>query len=174
MHFCYFIIISPWKRVWPFIWTKLNPLYPRILCAKFGWNWSSSSAEEEENVKNLRRQQQPRRTTDKMWSEKLAHLSRMQTTLRIKTSSYPWLLTLWFEHFLHTGHHVLHHYWELSDKGVKRHWAENTLHTVGSKTIYAPSFLKEESGFHRTQVIHKKNKCNLYRSLKKLSNFCNI
>lgn len=28
--------------------------------------------------------------------------------------------------------------------------------TVGSKTIYAPSFLKEESGFHKTQIIHKK------------------
>ena len=23
--FCYFIIISPWKRVWPFTWKNLNP-----------------------------------------------------------------------------------------------------------------------------------------------------
>ena len=33
MYFHYFIIISPWKRVGPFIWTNLNPLHPGILCA---------------------------------------------------------------------------------------------------------------------------------------------
>ena len=47
MYFCYFIIISPWKRVGPFIWTNLNPIHPRILCAKFGWNWLSGSGEED-------------------------------------------------------------------------------------------------------------------------------
>ena len=51
--FCYFVIISPWKRARPFIWTYLNPLHPRMLCAKFGWNWLSSSGEEDENVKSL-------------------------------------------------------------------------------------------------------------------------
>ena len=37
MYLCYFNIISnsPWKRAWPFIWRNLNPLYPRMLCAKF-------------------------------------------------------------------------------------------------------------------------------------------
>ena len=39
MYFQYFVIISPWKRVWPFIWTNLNPIHPRMLCANFGWNW---------------------------------------------------------------------------------------------------------------------------------------
>ena len=70
-----FMIISPWKRAWPFIWTNLNPLYSRMLCAKFGWNWPSGSWEEVENVKSLqqqrRRQRQRRQTTDKLWSEKL-------------------------------------------------------------------------------------------------------
>ena len=28
------------------IWTNLNPLYPRLLFAKFGWNWPSGSIEE--------------------------------------------------------------------------------------------------------------------------------
>ena len=28
-----------WKKAWSFIWTYLNPLYPRICCAKFGLNW---------------------------------------------------------------------------------------------------------------------------------------
>ena len=33
MHFCYFVIISPWKRAGPFIWTNLGPLHPSVLCA---------------------------------------------------------------------------------------------------------------------------------------------
>ena len=49
----------------PFIWTNLNPHHPRMLCAKFGWNWPSGSGEEDENVKSLRqRRQRQRRTTD--------------------------------------------------------------------------------------------------------------
>ena len=57
---------------WFFIWTNLNPLHPRRLCAKFGWNWPSGSGEEDENVKSLRQwQRQQRRTIDKFWSEKL-------------------------------------------------------------------------------------------------------
>ena len=36
-----------WKRVGPFIWRHLNPLNPRMLCAKFGWNWSGGSSEED-------------------------------------------------------------------------------------------------------------------------------
>ena len=47
MYFHYFVIISPWKRVGPFVWTNLNPLHPRMLCAKFGWNWLSGSGEED-------------------------------------------------------------------------------------------------------------------------------
>ena len=47
------VIISPLKRAGPFIWTNLNPLHPRMLCAKFGWNWPSGSGEEDENVKSL-------------------------------------------------------------------------------------------------------------------------
>ena len=39
MYFRYFVIISPWKRVGPFIWTNLNSLHPRMHCVKYGWNW---------------------------------------------------------------------------------------------------------------------------------------
>ena len=46
MYFHYFVIISPWKRAGPFIWTKFNLPHPRMLCAKFGWNWLSGSGEE--------------------------------------------------------------------------------------------------------------------------------
>ena len=67
MYFCYFLIISPWKKTGPFIWTNLNPLHQRMLCAKFDLNWPSGSGEDE-NVKSLRQQQQW--TTD-FWSEKL-------------------------------------------------------------------------------------------------------
>ena len=33
----FFVIISPWKRAEPLIWTNFNPFHQ--LCAKFGWNW---------------------------------------------------------------------------------------------------------------------------------------
>ena len=46
MYFRYFFIISPLKRAWPFIWTNVNPLYPSMLCAKFGWNWPYGSRED--------------------------------------------------------------------------------------------------------------------------------
>ena len=75
IYFHNFAIISPWKRAGPFIWTNLNPLHLRMLCAKFGWNWSTGSGEEDENVKSLQRRRRQRhrrrRTTDKFWSEKL-------------------------------------------------------------------------------------------------------
>ena len=39
----------PLKKAGSFFWTNLNPLHPRMLCAKFGWNWLSGSGEEVEN-----------------------------------------------------------------------------------------------------------------------------
>ena len=30
-------IISQWNVTWPFIWTNLYSLYPRMFQAKFGW-----------------------------------------------------------------------------------------------------------------------------------------
>ena len=41
MYFRYFIITSPWKRTGLIIWTILNPLHPTMICAKFGWSWST-------------------------------------------------------------------------------------------------------------------------------------
>ena len=77
MYFYYFVIISPWKRAGPFIWTNLNPLHPRMLCAKFCWNWPSSSGEEDENVKSLQtdRQTDRRQTDDGRQVIRKAHLS---------------------------------------------------------------------------------------------------
>ena len=39
------------EKNWPFIWINLNPLHPKILCAKFCWNWPSGFGEED--FKNL-------------------------------------------------------------------------------------------------------------------------
>ena len=47
MYFHNFVINSPWERAGPFIWTNLNSLHQRMLCAKFGWNWLSGSGEED-------------------------------------------------------------------------------------------------------------------------------
>ena len=47
--FSLFRNISPCKRgerVWSFIWTNLNFLYPRMICAKLGWKWPGGSGEE--------------------------------------------------------------------------------------------------------------------------------
>ena len=72
MYFHYFVIISLWKGAGPFIQTNLNPFYPRMLCAKFGWNWPSGSGEEDENVKSLQTDRRTdRQRTDERWSEKL-------------------------------------------------------------------------------------------------------
>ena len=80
MYFHYFLIISPWKRAWPFIWTNLNPHHPRILCAKFGWNWPCCSWEEVQNVKCLQTDGQTdgrtdRRTNDGQQEIRKAHLT---------------------------------------------------------------------------------------------------
>ena len=76
MYFRYFVIISPWKRSGPIIRTKLNQPNPRMLCAKFGWNWLSGSGQEDENVKSLQTDRQTDGRTDRQmmddrWSEKL-------------------------------------------------------------------------------------------------------
>ena len=47
IYFRYFVIISLFKRAGPFIWKNLNPLHPRMLCGKFGWNWPCVSGEED-------------------------------------------------------------------------------------------------------------------------------
>ena len=56
-YFPCFVIISAWKRMWPFICRNLNPLRPRMLYAKFGWNWLYGSGEDE-NVKSLQTDKQ--------------------------------------------------------------------------------------------------------------------
>ena len=68
MRFRYFVIISPLKGAWLFILTNLNPQHPRMLCAKFGWNWPSGSGEDYENVKSL---QTDKPTMDNRRLEKL-------------------------------------------------------------------------------------------------------
>ena len=67
--FSQFHYYLPLEKSEPFILINLNPLYTRMLCVKFGWNWPSSSGEGNENVKSLGQQRQ---TTDKFWSEKLS------------------------------------------------------------------------------------------------------
>jgi hypothetical protein len=46
-HFYIFVIISPLKKTWPFIWTNLNSLHPSIICIKFDWIWYAGSGEED-------------------------------------------------------------------------------------------------------------------------------
>jgi hypothetical protein len=41
-----FVIISPLKRTWPFIWTNLNPLHSRIICVKCDVSFAGSGEED--------------------------------------------------------------------------------------------------------------------------------
>ena len=38
---------------WFLIWTNLNPLHPRVLCAKIGLNWPRSSGEENFEISSM-------------------------------------------------------------------------------------------------------------------------
>ena len=40
-------IINFMRINWFFIWTNLNPLHPRMLCAKFGWNKTNGSGKQD-------------------------------------------------------------------------------------------------------------------------------
>ena len=70
MIFRYFVIISPWKKADTFILTNLNPLYPRILCAKFSRNWRDGSGEGE-NVKTLQTEDEQQAIRKSHWSFQL-------------------------------------------------------------------------------------------------------
>ena len=39
MHFCIKLLSLLENRAGHFISTNLNPIYPRMFCSKFGWNW---------------------------------------------------------------------------------------------------------------------------------------
>ena len=95
MYFCCFIIISPLKRLGPFIWTNLNPLHSRILCAKFGWNWPSGSGEEDFlnflNAFSLFRNYLP------LEKGRALHLNKLESPWTKDALCQVWLkLALWF------------------------------------------------------------------------------
>ena len=69
-------IIYFMRIYWFIVWTNLNPLHPRMLCAKFGWNWPRGSGEEDENAKNLQTDgRTDRQTDDGQQVIRTAHLS---------------------------------------------------------------------------------------------------
>ena len=96
MYFRYFVIISPWKRAWPFIWTNFNSHYPWMRCAKIGWHSPSCSWEKVQNRKSLQTDDRrtngrtDRQTTEDRRSEKLTwaissgELRRVDNPVRIK------------------------------------------------------------------------------------------
>jgi hypothetical protein len=46
VYFYYFTVTSPWRRAISFIWINSNPLPPKMICAKSGYNWPSGSGED--------------------------------------------------------------------------------------------------------------------------------
>ena len=61
MYFCYFLIISPWKRAGLFIWTNLKPLHQECFVPSL----VEIVVQEKKNVKSLRQWRRWRWTTDK-------------------------------------------------------------------------------------------------------------
>ena len=94
----------PFEKRVSFIWRNLNPHIPRMLCAKFGWNWPSDSGKEDENVKSLQTRtygQTDGRKTDNRRSEKLTWAfssDELKTMYYISKncfkSVHPWLTSL--------------------------------------------------------------------------------
>ena len=88
-----------------FLWTNLNPIHPRMLCLKFGWNWPSGSGEDDENVKSDRQWQ----TTDKFrsgntrlslrlsWAKKHLPEIPMPTWMCLFANKSPWDTLLTWE-----------------------------------------------------------------------------
>ena len=49
LNFRHFVIFFPWKMRG----LHLNSLHPKMLCAKFGWNWPSGSGEEDFQILSM-------------------------------------------------------------------------------------------------------------------------
>ena len=98
MYFRHFINISPWKRVGPLIWTNLNPLHPRMLCDKFGWNWPSGSEEEDflyfVNVFSLFRNYLP------LEKDSALHLNKLESPSPKNALCQVWLIQWFWGRFL--------------------------------------------------------------------------
>ena len=46
IYFCYFVIITPWKR-------DIPPHSTRMLCSMFGWNWPSDSWDKDFQISSM-------------------------------------------------------------------------------------------------------------------------
>ena len=104
MYFHYFVIISPWKRAGPFIWTNLYPLHPRMLCAKFVWNWPSGSGEEDffnfVNIFSLFRNYLPLEKGAALHLNKLESPSPKDTLCQVWLKLAKWFWRIRFSNFV--------------------------------------------------------------------------
>ena len=91
MYFRYFLIISPWIRAWPFIWTTWIPCFQGCFGPSLvEMDPCSGSLEEDEYVKSLRRRRQ---TTEKIQSEKITWAQLIVSSM-CKISETIWLWNL--------------------------------------------------------------------------------
>ena len=89
--FSFFVIISPWKRMWHFIWTNLNPFHPRMLCAKFGWNWPYEFFLNFVNVFSLFRNYLPLDKSVALYFNKLESLSPKDALCQVRSKFTQWI-----------------------------------------------------------------------------------
>ena len=88
----------PWKRTWPFLWLNWNPHYPRMLCAKFGWNKAVDSGEFFLNSFNIFTHF---RTYLPLEKGVTLYFNKFESPLPKEALCQVWLkLTQWFHRFL--------------------------------------------------------------------------
>ena len=82
IYFSFFVIISPWKRAWVFVWTDLNPIYPKMRYAKFGRNWVCCSAENDFEFRQY------------IFANKALHLNSLHLHHRMLYAKFGWNWTI--------------------------------------------------------------------------------
>jgi hypothetical protein len=89
-----FAIISPWIRVIPFVWTKVNPLHPRIICIKFDWIWPPGFRQDFKIIFSVFSLFRYYLSLEKGYS---LHLNKLESPLPMNDLCQVWLkLALWF------------------------------------------------------------------------------
>ena len=146
----YFAIISPWMKLWPYIWTKLNPFYPRMLCAMFSWNLPSGSGDLRKSFKILNRNLLFRYYLPSKKDVAL-HLNKLKSTLPKDALCQVWLkLAQWFwrRRFLNIlNRNLLFRYYLPLEKGVALHL--NKLECLLPKDAWCQVWLKLAQWFWR-------------------------
>ena len=96
IYFWYFVIIFPWKKEWLFIYTHLNLLHPRMLCAKFGFKMDPRFLRRRWKCEKLTDRRMNNKWTEKFtWAFSSHELKHLKWISPLSASSLSFLLSIW-------------------------------------------------------------------------------